>query len=148
MPSCSSARLPTRDFECELNASCLRWLPGARLRANKFRWEPRRRRLGSGHAEKSSSGQPYALRVVTGGQPASDLRAATAFEAGLIGLSAGLYVSWLQYRDGQCRGGLAQLVGEGAATAIRCAPAASSRRYCDQCCWYSGGTVISAEVTY
>jgi hypothetical protein len=94
------------------------------------------------------SGQPYALRVVTGGQPASDLRAATAFEAGLIGLSAGLYVSWLQYRDGQCRGGLAQLVGEGAATAIRCAPAASSRRYCDQCCWYSGGTVISAEVTY
>ena len=36
------------------------------------------------------SGQPYALGVVTGGQPASDLRAATAFEAGLIGLSAGL----------------------------------------------------------
>ena len=96
----------------------------------------------------SLSGQPYALGVVTGGQPPATFAPRLRLKLGGIGLSAGLYVSWLEYRDGQYQVGLAQLVGEGAATAIRCAPAASSRRYCDQCCWYSGGTVISAEVTY
>ena len=34
-----------------------------------------------GHS-RSSLGQPYALGVVTGGQPASDIHPATAVEAG------------------------------------------------------------------